>query len=143
MTPKFIIIHHSAVSREANAKQFEAIKRNHISKGWGDIGYHFLIDPNGKLNFGRKETAIGAHCSHGGMNNKSIGICLAGNFEIEKPTDHQIFMLRDALQMLSYRFKIPRARILGHKETGAATACPGKNLAMDFVRNLTILSGKE
>ena len=143
MTPKYIIIHHTAVSREANAKQFEAIKRYHKSKGWGDIGYHYLIDPDGRLNKGRQDNEIGAHCSHAGMNMKSIGIALSGNFETEKPTDYQIFMLRDILQILSKRYRITRSRILGHKETGAATACPGKNLAMEFVRNLTIMQGKE
>lgn len=143
MTPKFIIIHHSAVSRQVNSKQFDAVKRYHIGKGWGDIGYHYFIDPDGRLHEGRKENVIGAHCTQIGMNMKSIGICLAGNFEIEKPTDFQIFKLRDIIRAITKRHRIPRASILGHKETGASTSCPGKNLAMNFVRNLSIMSGVE
>lgn len=136
MQPEFIIIHHSAVSRKDNAAQFEAVQRNHIAKGWGAIGYHYFIEPNGKLHEGRRTWEIGAHCSYTGLNIKSIGICLAGNFQIEKPADPQIFRLRDLLKEIAGNYQIKTNKIVGHNETGAPTACPGKNLDMNFVRCL-------
>jgi hypothetical protein len=136
MIPKFLIVHHSAVSRSVNANQFDAINRYHISKGWGKIGYHYLIEPNGKVEKGRKDNEVGAQCLAAGMNTKSLGICLAGNLDNEEPTQQQIFALRDLLQTLVFRYAIPVENVLGHKETGAKTLCPGKYINMNFVRQL-------
>lgn len=136
MLPKFLIVHHSAISRSVNANQFDAINRYHISKGWGKIGYHYLIEPNGAVQKGRADNEVGAQCLAAGMNTKSLGICLAGNFEVEKPTDQQVFALRDLLQKLTFRYNIKPESVLGHKETGAKTLCPGHNLDMVFVRQL-------
>ena len=44
------------------------------------IGYHFFIDWQGVITQGRLETDIGWHTAS--INDKSIGICLAGNFSM-------------------------------------------------------------
>lgn len=48
-TKSWVIIHHSAVSRSKNKEQFDAMKRYHIGKGWGNIGYHYVIEPDGTI----------------------------------------------------------------------------------------------
>ena len=136
MKPEFIIIHHSAVSRELNNHQFEAVKNYHKNLGWGDIGYHYFIEPNGKVCKGRIESKIGAHCRYAGMNIKSLGVCLTGNFMTETPRKEQIFALRDLLKAIVKRYEIKAKNILGHNETGAATLCPGKFIDMKFIRLL-------
>ena len=71
MKVEYLVIHHTAVSREQNHEQFEAVKNYHISKGWGNIGYHFFIEPNGVVKIGRAENEVGAHVKEQSMNYKS------------------------------------------------------------------------
>ncbi len=64
-----------------------AIYKTHaLSRGWGDIGYHYLIDPFGNIYEGRSGGArvIGAHvyCANTG----TIGISFIGSFEAAPPT---------------------------------------------------------
>ena len=58
-------------------------------------------------------------------NSVSIGICLSGNFEIEKPTDNQLKSLSELLQHLKQKYG--NVQVVGHRDLNA-TACPGKNL---------------
>lgn len=138
MKPEHIIIHHTAVSREKNAAQFDAVNRYHQSLGWGNIGYHFLIEPNGKVCAGRRTDEVGAHCKEQSMNYHSIGICLTGNFDIEKPTPPQIFALRDLLRRLCKEFNIRDCRIWFHTDFAHYKTCPGKNMDRGFVRSLLV-----
>ncbi len=124
---RYLIIHHSATARDTTT--FEAVKKYHISKGWGDIGYHFFITPNGKVMAGRSENSIGAHCQADSMNFKSLGICLPGNFMTEVPTVEQLSSLLDLIKRLMSKYNIPKENVLGHREvSGASTACPGDSL---------------
>ncbi len=124
---KYLIVHHSATARDTTT--FEAVKKYHISKGWGDIGYHFFITPEGKVLPGRAENVVGAQCQADSMNFKSLGICLPGNFMNEVPTTQQLASLLNLLQKLMSKYNIPKENVLGHREVnGASTACPGDNL---------------
>jgi hypothetical protein len=123
-------------------------KYHTITKGRGDIGYNFLIDPYGNVYEGRAggESVIGAHDSWN--NTPSLGISLMGNFEIQQPTNAQIKSLIALVTALSKKYGIdPLAktdyhiatteypymksktnyRLAGHKDAGI-TSCPGKNL---------------
>jgi N-acetyl-anhydromuramyl-L-alanine amidase AmpD len=133
--PKNIIIHHTAVSMAQNSMQFDAVKKYHVGRGWGNIGYHFFIEPNGRIKPGRAENEVGAHCYAQGMNFQSVGVCLAGNFEIEKPTKWQIYALRDLLRSICPKYNIKDCNIWFHRDF-AATACPGRNLDRGFIRSL-------
>lgn len=130
--PEYIIVHHSATT-QGDAETF---RRAHMAKGWRDIGYHYVIgngtySGDGEVETGRTEAEDGAHCSADGMNRKSIGICLVGNFDIDKPTSAQMQALERLCRDIMERHKIPASRVLGHGEVkGAATNCPGKNFDM-------------
>tara|TARA_Y100001960_G_C14781757_1_gene887388 strand:- start:3337 stop:3711 length:375 start_codon:yes stop_codon:yes gene_type:complete len=54
----------------------QSIKRYHMSKGWKDIGYHFVIKQDGTIEIGRPLEKMGAHCK--GHNKTSVGTCLIG-----------------------------------------------------------------
>jgi len=124
---EYLIVHHTATDRDHTT--FEAVKRYHISKGWDDIGYHFFIDGKGGLFVGRPETKVGVHCRASGMNFRSLGICLAGNFETQYPSAVQLLKLSQTLNHLVDKYLILPDQILGHCEVPRArTVCPGKNL---------------
>lgn len=71
---KYLLIHQSATPRADTT--FEGIKRYHLSLGWGNIAYHYFIESDGKIRKGRNERTAGTHTKAGGMNLKSLGICL-------------------------------------------------------------------
>jgi N-acetyl-anhydromuramyl-L-alanine amidase AmpD len=124
---KYIIIHQSATLRIDTT--FESIKRYHLSLGWGNIAYHYFITADGKIRKGRNERVAGTHTKAGGMSLKSLGVCVAGTFDNEKPTAAQLKSLEQILKNLAAKYKIPKERILGHLEVpGAVTQCPGQNL---------------
>jgi N-acetylmuramoyl-L-alanine amidase len=124
---KNLIVHHSATARDTTT--FSAVKRYHMSLGWGDIGYHYFITGDGIIWPGRPESVMGAHCITGSMNYKSLGICLTGNFMKEEPSEAQKVSLTRILDNLIARYGLSKKDVYGHREVkGAPTACPGDNL---------------
>lgn len=78
-----IVVHHTATTKDLDdpAKAIRDIYYYHaIAKGWGDIGYNYIIDQNGNIYEGRYggEGVVGAHAGPG--NRGSIGIAVLGNF---------------------------------------------------------------
>lgn len=134
-TPKYIIIHHTAVSREVNEEQFHAVDRYHRWRGWGGIGYHWFIEPDGALKKGRNENINGAHCYQRRMNSQSIGICLTGHFDYESPTQRQIDALRSKVQEIRRRYDIPEDNVVGHR-TFAPKSCPGKHFTRQMIKEI-------
>lgn len=117
--------------RQADSSQqrVEAIRQMHIKeRGWSDIGYHWLIDRNGTILPGRKETVIGAHVA--GHNSGTIGISLFGGLT-SKPRDpfrlnfsaQQEVALKDLIEDIKTRTAI--RSILGHNQVDSGKACPG------------------
>ncbi len=102
------------------------IQRWHLERGWATVGYHFVVSPSGRVFRGRPVDRLGAHVL--GHNVGTVGICLMGNFELERPTPA-------ALESLTYtrRRLVPggaKARLLGHRDHRGheTSACPGRNL---------------
>ncbi|MTI82654.1 MAG: N-acetylmuramoyl-L-alanine amidase [Firmicutes bacterium] len=123
-----IIVHHTG-AEEKNAEQ---VKQYHLSLGWGDIGYNYVIERSGQVVEGRPLDLPGAHCRAGGMNHCSIGVSVIGNLEKHPLPQVQHEALWGLLQELAGRHRIPVENILGHREVpGAATACPGKFMDMN------------
>lgn len=107
------------------------ITRWHRAKGWGTIGYHWVIDRDGQIAKGRAEEMPGAHAA--GYNTGSIGICLLGGHGSNE-NDHfrdnytlqQESALRKLINEIKTRAEITKVR--GHNEV-AAKACPGFNVS--------------
>jgi hypothetical protein len=132
-----LTVHHSA-ERVApdldgtigeSAAAVRSIQKAHMEgkeTGYGDIGYHFVIDPYGNIFQGRDLAWQGAHA--GGANNvQNIGVCLIGNFDEEKPTKAALDGLRRLIDNLRSTWKIPRSQVFTHQEL-KSTECPGKYL---------------
>jgi hypothetical protein len=85
-----LIVHHSArpyLSTQDDILEVRRIQERHIARGMTDIGYHFLIAPDGMVyegRYGHKWTR-GEHAAR--FNDDSIGVCVLGNYNTsEKPS---------------------------------------------------------
>ncbi|MFK7740994.1 MAG: peptidoglycan recognition family protein [Planctomycetota bacterium] len=146
--PTRVTIHHSAVyfrgtNANAAATQIARIQHEHMrGRGYGDIGYHFLIDPSGRIWEGRKLQWQGAHAS-GSNNVGNVGICLLGNFVRDgggqKPTPGQIDAMQDLVEGLMDRYRLAGDALFCHSDF-KATACPGPRMR-PIVRQLARLLG--
>ena len=105
------------------------------SNGWADIGYNWLIAPDGTLFVGRGggDNVQGAH--YCGKNNNTMGICMMGTYINVPPTDTSLRTLERLLAWKCLDSGInPTATafkdgallntITGHR-SGCATDCPG------------------
>lgn len=148
--PKFLIIHHTGGS-DANPLQdssnftFAQCNEQHrlafnfrSSLGFY-CGYHYYIDKEGVVTRARLDFDEGAHTI--GKNLESIGICLAGNFDLTLPTPKQIDSLRKLLAEKMSAWKIPLENVVPHRRFAVKT-CFGKNLsdtwAQDLVKNVGV-----
>ncbi len=132
---KWITVHHSAmpVSTKVHENQtvghqaVRAVQASHMSsRGYGDVGYHFLVDPAGRVYEGRSLKWQGAHAK--GKNNVgNIGICLLGNFENGPPTRQAQAALHGLVGSLRSGFAIGATRVVGHSHW-TSTKCPGRHL---------------
>lgn len=116
-TIKYIIVHCSAT---AEGKDFRAkdIDKWHRQRGFNSIGYHYVIDLDGKIEVGRLEIKVGAHCA--GYNSVSIGVCYIGGCgkDGKTPKDTRTAEQRDSLRRLLIELKrrYPAAVICGHRD---------------------------
>ncbi len=149
---KLLVVHHTAVRVEGDsrpgAERMQAIYQYHSqTKGWGDIGYHYVIDEKGFIFEGRAGGAgvVGGHawCNNVG----TIGISLMGNFEQEQPSQTQVKSLQWLLDLLANQYSIDLTRnttyhgksmppVVGHRDL-LSTTCPGYYMygVMDQVRS--------
>ena len=133
-----LIIHHSAGVNAADdwAAVVRSIWDHHVNgNGWADIGYNYLVDPDGVIYEGRGNDILGAHFC--GTNRNTMGICVLGNFQETTPTDAAVGSLIElAAWKLNERQLDPQgsafhpssglvlSTISGHRD-GCATSCPG------------------
>jgi len=154
-----LIIHHSAGNTTSNdfAAVVLAYWDYHVNgHGWDDIGYNWLVDPNGVLYKGRawksetEENIQGAHNS--AKNGNTSGICLIGNYVSSTPSEKGLDKLASICAFLcskydidplgkSYHASIEKVNdnITGHGQSGGGTACPGTQLInrMQTLREMT------
>lgn len=71
-TTKTALVHFTG-SRETS---FAEIKREHLARGMPEIGFHFIIEEDGKLLKGRDQNKVGAHSPE--FDETSVGICVVG-----------------------------------------------------------------
>jgi hypothetical protein len=131
--PKKIILHHSA--NASLSPQFSSINDYHRQKFgmesslgfWG--GYNYLIERDGIVRQYRCPDEVGAHTK--GQNSLAVGICLAGNFNFQKPTANQIVSLCKLFDFLLKIYQIPVNQIFPHRFY-SITDCPGLLLPDDW-----------
>lgn len=148
-----LIVHHSAGTNISNnwAAVVAAIFDYHVNgNGWQDVGYNWLIDPNGILYEGRGggEDVRGAHMC--GYNNNTMGVCILGNFNLINASDAAVEKLEQLLAWKACKEKLNplgsadiyshpghMKHISGHKDgcQPGYTECPG-NLFYPVLANI-------
>lgn len=134
MDPYRLTVHHTmghqTFGEEVTAAAVRGIQGFHQGRerGWADIGYHFLIDGDGRVAEGRPANVLGAHAAE--ANGGNLGISLMGNFNVQQPTDNQMDSLERLAAYLALRYDIPVMKtgyLEGHSHH-SSTSCPGANL---------------
>lgn len=117
-----IVIHCTATPVGAKVTR-ESIRQTHLARGFSDIGYHYLIMPNGKIVIGRDVDISGAHVYN--HNSHTIGIAYVGGVKAgckgDKPSDcidTRTPQQKEALLSLlkGLRRLYPKATIKGHRD---------------------------
>lgn len=140
---KEIVLHHSA-THTGTVSSMDRYHRN-VRRMENGLAYHFVIG-NGQ-GLGNGEIAIGArwtrqlnggHVISEAQNQVSLGICLVGNFDKEKPTAKQMEALRALVRALLVRCKLPPSAVHTHQQVNALpTRCPGRNFpTAEFLKSL-------
>lgn len=139
MEPFRVTVHHTqgaqTMDEASTIAQVREIQNYHMygrgregKENFEDIGYHFLIDGQGRIMEGRRAEVLGAHAE--GANTGNIGIALMGDFNKIQPTSAQIGSLRRLVTFLAIKYrKDPKQKgfLEGHKHF-THTDCPGRNL---------------
>ena len=142
---RWIVIHHSATAF-GSAEQFD---RAHRQKGWDELGYHFVIGNGAGSGDGQIEPGPrwskqkwGAHTKtpDNQFNDFGVGICLVGDFDVQRPTPAQIQSLTRLVAYLMKTYRIPADHVIGHGDA-KPTHCPGLHLHVaDIRQRATILA---
>lgn len=103
------------------------IRQWHLNRGFEDIGYHYIIHPNGRVSQGRPISKPGAHCK--GHNAHSIGIAYIGGKLNGKPADTRTPSQVEAMDtlILTLLDMYPIERVTGHNDY-SNKACPCFNV---------------
>lgn len=112
------------------AARIETIRRSHLDRSFGDIGYHFVIDRAGRLWQGRQLRFQGAHVSK--HNEYNLGVMVLGNFDEQRPSVAQFAKLDDILPRLMRFYRVPGNHVFTHQEL-MPTTCPGQILQQHMI----------
>ena len=113
-----LIVIHCTASRNGRTRALVDIRADHLARGFNDIGYHYVIQPDGHVDTGRDEEVPGAHAQ--GHNAHSIGVCLVGGLGGPDKLNPGQFTeaaweaLRITVQDLMDRY--PEAAVVGHRD---------------------------
>jgi hypothetical protein len=136
-----IAIHHTVTGRTLNGsyeRRLRQIQSFHMdSRGYCDVGYHFLVTADGRRWEGRPFGYLGAHV--GGVNTGNVGISLVGCFHSSQcgglggttPPNAMVNGTARLVRTVARRhgIAINTSRVKGHRQWAAGTACPGDNVA--------------
>ncbi|MFO0831723.1 MAG: peptidoglycan recognition family protein [Phycisphaerales bacterium] len=128
-----ITVHHDANNAvglsggSAITARLNSIREAHLRRGstWVDIGYHYIVDPDGRVWEGRPIAIEGAHVAD--TNDHNLGVMLLGNFEQHRPTQAQLDMMDRFLAEQMRVHNVGLGRVYTHQEL-KPTECPGRNL---------------
>lgn len=136
---RFIVVH-CTDSRCDDLLSVDDVRAWHKSRGFEDIGYHYLIHPNGFIEVGRPIEYVGAHAV--GFNKVSVGVCYVGGRDrFNNLADTRTFQQKISLQYVFLeilRYYPNVQQIVGHNDL-SVKFCPCFNAKLeyqDFLSNL-------
>ena len=106
--------------------RLQHIQKFHMKeRGWGDVGYHYIVDRAGRVWEARPLKYQGAHVSD--QNEHNVGIMLLGNFEKQSPSNIQLASSQLLIGNIMSSYNVPVHRVYTHQEL-KPTQCPGRYL---------------
>lgn len=134
-------LHHEGGGIRGNpadkAAVLRGIEARVLTLGYSSIDYNVMVFQDGSLWEGRGWTHEDAATLN--WNALSVSVCAVGNFELEDPTPELLAGIAIAFQLAQLGGWLTRpAAILGHRQSGFSTACPGARLfaKLDTIRTL-------
>jgi len=129
-----LIVVHCSATPEGRDVSTETIRDWHVKGNkWSDIGYHYVIELDGKVKNGRPLERAGAHVR--GFNKSSIGICYVGGMtkDMKEPKDTRTNAQHKSLidLLLELKLKFPNAIVKGHRDF-SPKACPSFDATEEF-----------
>lgn len=127
-TVRYLVFHHSVTNPSGDSKKdVDYIAELHRRRGWGGIGYHLVITPDGVVWYVGDISLQRANVAD--KNHLVIGVCLVGDFTQYNPTDDQILSAHDLCKYFINNFPAlvninGWEDVKGHSEL-QATQCPG------------------
>jgi hypothetical protein len=127
---KHITLHHGGVDflQGADAPHYlrNLQKWSRNTRGWPDIPYHYLIDPDGKIYEGRDITLAGDTNTEYDPVGHALVVVL-GDFDKIEPNTAQLDATVNVMAMLAKRYNVAPTTIQSHRDY-AKTSCPGAKL---------------
>ena len=103
------IVWHCSATKDGGFYSLESLIAAHKARGFRTVGYHWIIEPDGKVIQGRPEFMQGAHVE--GHNADTVGVCIIGTQKFTKAAWESA---RTLAKELSGRY--PRADHKGHRD---------------------------
>lgn len=143
-----VVVHTAAAAR--NGRPHDAsvaeIRAWHLARGWDDVGYHWVVRMDGRVEAGRPEERPGAGVL--GFNARSVHVCLSGHGDLAPPTPEQfgaaVRLIADVARRRGIREEVllNPSRVLGHREVWllrlvpepVRKSCPGRLVDMRSLR---------
>jgi len=111
------IVVHCTATREGQDVTAATIRDWHLKQGWSDIGYHYVIRLDGRVEKGRADNLVGSHVK--GWNAGSLAIVYVGGLDKggkakDTRTANQKKAMKDLIARLAAEHKV--TRIVGHRD---------------------------
>lgn len=138
------IVIHCTASKVSSDLTADDIRRMHKRQGWSDIGYHYVVRLDGKVEQGRDVALIGAHVS--GFNAHSIGIVYVGGLDNDaNPKDTRNDLQKNALLnlLMDLRKLYPKAKISGHRDFSPDLNGNGQVEPNEYIKACPCFNAKE
>ncbi len=137
--PSMVVFHHSATHSDTTFQRIVELEKEREL----DPSYHCVVTADGVYHNYCRWDSIGWHAR--GVNAKSLGICLVGNFETDPdvpgnnadgrfgnkaPTEAQLDTAARVVALWRLLYGIPAEQVVPHRKV-RRTACPGSNFPQD------------
>jgi N-acetyl-anhydromuramyl-L-alanine amidase AmpD len=143
-----IVVHHTDTPKTTTVQSIaqyhvygerKDAQGNVVKAQWPGVGYHFLVDPQGVIYQGQRETTRSYHVG-GDPNDYSVAISLIGRFmrknydgtdrapEDQVPTPQQLRSAGQLAAWLIQEYNVKEDQVKGHRDVWPkATVCPGEH----------------
>jgi N-acetylmuramoyl-L-alanine amidase len=128
---KYLVLHCTAGPATQTTKAIKDYWKNNL--GWKSVGYHYLINADGKIEQLAQESEITNGVA--GFNSVIINISYKGGVDANnKPKDTRTPQQKESILKLlkELRKRYPKAIIQGHKDFGAKKACPSFEAKQEY-----------